>query len=84
MPRLAPGSGRGNGEGSIYMRKDGRWCASMSIGKNQWKYFYGQSRGDVSQKLIQAQFEQHESLHLLRKGLSEEPESRWSVQSIVR
>ncbi|SRR5579884_423794 len=42
---------RGHGEGSIYKRKDGRWTASISLGSGQRKYFYGEKRKDVKEKL---------------------------------
>jgi integrase len=49
---------RGNNEGSIYQRKDGRWVASMTIGwengKPKRKHFYGKRRSDVAQKLASA------------------------------
>ncbi|MDP9236359.1 MAG: site-specific integrase [Chloroflexota bacterium] len=45
---------RSNGEGSIYQRKDGRWCASLSIGRGKRKHFLGKSRPEVSRKLIAA------------------------------
>lgn len=51
---------RGHGEGSIYLRKDGRWCACMTIGPNRRKYLYGQSRREVFKKLIMAQVGQDE------------------------
>jgi len=47
---------RGNNEGSIYQRKDGRWCAQitmgyMDTGKPIMKYTYGASRQEVAKKL---------------------------------
>ena len=48
-------SKRGNSEGSIYRRKDGRWAAVVSIGyhggKRKRKTFYGQTRRDVQEQL---------------------------------
>ena len=46
-------SRRGNGEGSIYQRQDGRWTASLTIGidrkgKTKRKYIYGTTRGEVA------------------------------------
>ena len=53
---------RGRGEGSIYLRKDGRYAASLPIevsgGKRKRKYFYGKSRAEVRGKLQKAQLEQ--------------------------
>ncbi|MCL1976306.1 MAG: site-specific integrase [Firmicutes bacterium] len=47
---------RGNNEGSIYQRKDGRWCAQVTVGyrdngKAIIKYAYGSSRQEVAKKL---------------------------------
>ena len=49
---------RGNNEGSIYQRKDGRWCAQVTIGYREngkaiFKYAYGNSRQEVAKKLTQ-------------------------------
>jgi hypothetical protein len=45
---------RGQGEGSIYKRKDGRWTAVVNLGyqngKLRRKYIYGKSRSDVAEK----------------------------------
>ena len=48
---------RGNGEGSVYRRKDGRWVGQYLVytGKGQkYKYIYGKTRQAVAQKLTQA------------------------------
>ena len=42
---------RGNHEGSIYRRKDGRWAASISIERRRRKSYYGRTRQEVAQKL---------------------------------
>ncbi len=42
---------RANGEGSVYQRADGRWCASISIAPGKRKHFLGQTRVEVSRKL---------------------------------
>lgn len=43
---------RGNGEGTIYHRKDGKWTAVVSIpqpnGKSKRKYFYGKTRKECA------------------------------------
>jgi len=49
---------RGNNEGSIYQRKDGRWCAQITVGYREngkaiFKYAYGSSRQEVAKKLSQ-------------------------------
>ena len=51
---------RGRGEGSIYLRSDGRYAASMRIegtGRRR-KYFYGKTRAEVREKLLKAQLDQ--------------------------
>lgn len=51
---------RGNGEGSIYQRKDGTWAAVLTAGfkpdgKPQRKFLYGKTRKEVADKLRDAQ-----------------------------
>jgi integrase len=48
---------RGRNEGSIFVRQDGRWCATISLGaigdrKYQRKSLYGKTKQDVLAKLI--------------------------------
>jgi hypothetical protein len=52
-------SKRANGEGTIYKRADGRWCATISIEKAKRKHFLGQTRAEVAKKLTSA-LEAHE------------------------
>ncbi len=49
---------RANGEGSIYQRTDGRWCASLSTEKAKRKHFLGRTRAEVAKKLTSALDEQ--------------------------
>lgn len=46
---------RGHGEGSIYQRKDGRWCAVVDLGyvngKRKQKTIYGKTRKEVADQL---------------------------------
>jgi integrase len=47
---------RGSGEGSIYQRQDGRWCAQVSLGfkpggKPHRKLLYGKTRVEVSEAM---------------------------------
>ncbi len=44
---------RNSGEGSIYKRKDGRWCGRYTI-EGQRRYIYGSSRKEVAEKLFKA------------------------------
>lgn len=45
---------RGNAEGSIYKRSDGRWAAAVSIPGGGRRTFYGRTRSDVQNKLTAA------------------------------
>jgi integrase len=47
-------SKRANGEGSIYKRADGRWCATLSLDQGKRKSFYGATRQEVARKLSAA------------------------------
>lgn len=52
-------SKRGNGEGSVCRRHDGRWQGSITIGRDDRgrlirKYFYGKTRKETSEKLNRA------------------------------
>ena len=47
---------RGNGEGSIYRRPGGKWCASLTVGydengKRRRRYLYGRTKAEVLEKL---------------------------------
>ncbi|MDZ4781470.1 MAG: tyrosine-type recombinase/integrase [Planctomycetia bacterium] len=51
---------RGNGEGSIYQRSDGRWCGCINIGyngagKRQRKVVYGATKKEVQDGLTKLQ-----------------------------
>lgn len=51
-------SKRTAGEGSVFERKDGRWCATLDLGrqggKRQRRTFYGATASEVRDKLLQA------------------------------
>jgi integrase len=51
---------RGHGEGSIYRRKDGRWVAGITLENRKRKYFYGETRKEVQEKLKIALHEQQQ------------------------
>jgi integrase len=47
---------RGNGEGSIYQRADGKWCSTLTVGhdengKRKRRYLYGRTKAEVLEKL---------------------------------
>ena len=45
---------RGNGEGTITRRSDGRWEARVRLSDGKRKCFYGVTRGEVARKLAEA------------------------------
>lgn len=45
---------RRNGEGTVYRRKDGRWCAAYMDNDHKRKYVYGKSKEDAETKLTKA------------------------------
>ncbi|MBO0792087.1 MAG: site-specific integrase [Ktedonobacteraceae bacterium] len=51
---------RGQGEGSIFRRKDGRWVASITLEGGKKKSFYGKTRKEVQEKLRVALHQQQE------------------------
>lgn len=63
---------RGNGEGSVFQRKDGRWVGSASLGyaqgKRQRKHVFGKTRQEVASKL-------HKVLRGLEQGISPPPDN---------
>lgn len=48
-------SKRSNGEGSIYKRKDGRWCSSYVDEQFNRRYMYGRTQAEVKKKLREMQ-----------------------------
>jgi integrase len=53
---------RGNGEGSIYQRKDGRWTAEVSLEGGKSKCIYGKTRKEVQEKLKTVLYEQQQGM----------------------
>ena len=45
---------RGNREGSIYKRSDGRWSAALSLPGGKRRYLYGKTRQDAASRLAAA------------------------------
>lgn len=48
-------SKRSNGEGTIYKRKDGRWCGAYYDEQYNRRYVYGKTQKDVKKKLKEKQ-----------------------------
>lgn len=62
---------RGPGEGSIFRRSDGRWCARLTIGYGgKRKYLYGRTRQEVAAKLAAAFTSHHSGLPVLGEALT--------------
>lgn len=53
---------RGQGEGSIMRRKDGRYQAALTLDNHKRKYFYGKTRKEVQDKLNLALYEQKQGM----------------------
>lgn len=53
-PTQHRGKARGNGEGTIYQRADGKWCAAISLERGKRKVVYGRTRKEVADKLNDA------------------------------
>jgi integrase len=52
-------SRRSNGEGSVYQRSDGRWCASIRLGGKR-RTVYGRSRQEAARRLGELQRAAHQ------------------------
>lgn len=52
--RTRQGRRRGPGEGSVFQRRDGRWCGVATVGCGERRYFYGKTRVEVAAKLTAA------------------------------
>lgn len=83
---------RGQNEGSIFKRADGRWCAQMNLGyingKRKRKYFYGDTRREVQERLTKTLRDIQQGLPIASERLTvEQFLTRWledSVRSSVR
>src|SRR4051812_37642096 len=56
------GKKRGNGEGTICQRKDGKWCAAISLPGGKRSFLYGKTRAEVAKKLREAQSNRDQGL----------------------
>jgi integrase len=66
---------RGSGEGSIYLRKDGRWCAAISLEckpgeKPKRKLVYGKTRDEVARSLKRILNDQQNGVLIASKSQS--------------
>jgi len=58
---------RGNNEGSISKRPDGRWMARISLPGGTRKYFYGSTRAEVAKKMAEATRDRDKGLPVLNE-----------------
>jgi integrase len=61
---------RGNGEGTIFQRKDGRWTAGAEVGGYQRKWIYGKTRREVADRLSKIQRDLAEGRPVINERLS--------------
>ncbi len=54
---------RGRGEGSIYLRQDGRWEARITVAPGERKSYLGRTRTEALQKMQQGQRDLSEGIH---------------------
>jgi len=64
---------RGQNEGSIYQRQDGRWVSVLNLGwkngKRDRRYYYGTTRREVQEKLTAALRDRQQGLPVPAEGL---------------
>jgi integrase len=79
---------RGHGEGSIYQRPDGRWCAIVTVGyangKQRRKYIYGKTRKEVAEKLKEVLREQQLGVNIAPERLTVETFLTTWLEDVVR
>src|SRR5712692_5519635 len=61
---------RTNGDGSIYQRGDGIWCAAIVTPEGKRKYVYGSTRNEVRQKLTVLVHSKDAGLFVDSRGMS--------------
>lgn len=76
MPRKRTGSKRGNGEGTVFRRADGRWVAKLTLQDGKRKEFYARTREAVVQKMEDAK-------STIRSGRSL-PSDRMTVANYIK
>jgi integrase len=78
---------RGHGEGSVYKREDGAWCASIDLGmvngKRKRKMVYGKTRKEVAEKLKTLQRDQAAGVTFTSLTVKDYLE-RWLEQTVKR
>ncbi len=79
---------RGQNEGSIYKREDGRWVAVLNLGyaegKRKRKYFYGDTRKEVQEQLTAALREQQQHVLIVSDKMTVEQFMRKWLDEVVQ
>lgn len=77
---------RASGDGSVYQRKDGRWCASIDLGyvngKRTRKTIYGKTQKEVTDKKRQLQQELAQGRNLTVKKTVKDFLTTWLEETI--
>jgi integrase len=75
---------RGNNEGTIVQRTDGRWAGAVTVGPGKRRWFYGKTREEVARRLTQALKAAQDGIPI--PGESETVErflTRWLAESVT-
>jgi integrase len=56
---------RANGDGSIYQRKDGRWCGALTLPDGTVKRYYSRDRQEVQRRLTNALQKRNDGLPIV-------------------
>lgn len=77
-------SSRGRGEGSIYHRADGRWCAAVVLDDGKRRVYYGRTRKEAADRLHAALESRRQGANLRTAGLTTSLFlSRWLADSVA-
>ncbi len=74
---MAKSGRRGNGEGTISLRKDGRWEAKLWLADGKRKGYYGSTRQEVARKLAEAMRDRD-------KGLPQQSDERLRLSTFLQ
>ncbi len=81
-------SKRGQNEGSIYQRNDGRWCATLRLGwvngKRLRKSYYGETRKEVQDELTKALSDVQKGLPLVSAKQTLGNHLAWWLDEVVK
>jgi integrase len=78
---------RGQNEGSVFQREDGRWCGILNLGseggRRNRKYFYGATAAEVQEQLLRARSDHSQGLPVAHERLTVgQFLSRWLTESV--